>query len=69
MNGHLNENGQWVVDDGDCLYDIAAQESVYNDGSRWKEIAEKNGIDTEYPIVYVGDILDIPNLSSTQGGN
>lgn len=60
----LNNKGQWVVQRGDCLWNIAANRNVYGNGSKWTLIADANGISRSNPIIYVGNVLTIPNISS-----
>lgn len=65
----LNNKGQWVVQRGDCLWNIAANANVYNNGSKWPVIADANGIPRSNPVIYVGNILKIPNISSGGGSS
>ena len=60
----LNNKGQWVVQRGDCLWNIAANRNVYGNGSKWTLIADANGISRSNPIIYAGNVLTIPNISS-----
>ena len=64
----LNNKGQWVVRKGDCLWNIAANKNVYGNGSKWPVIADANGIPRSNPVIYVGNVLKIPNISSSSGG-
>lgn len=48
---------------GDCLWNIAA--SKLGNGSRWTEIANLNNIPTSNPIIYVGQVLELPSGGGT----
>lgn len=46
----------YTIQKGDCLWIISKK--IYGDGSRWKEIAEKNGIDNN-TVLQKGDTIKI----------
>ena len=43
------EGDKWRVKRGDCLWNIAA--AVYNNGRRWGEIADANGISRKSGLI------------------
>ncbi len=56
--------GRYTVKSGDYLYKIAADEYVYDDGSKWPLIYEANNdIITDPNVVRVGWILFIPGVN------
>lgn len=57
------ENGKWRVVKGDCLWNIA--KSVYNDPYRWRDIANANGISQTNALIYPGNLLTLPGVSSS----
>ncbi len=57
------ENGKWRVVKGDCLWNIA--KSVYNDPYRWRDIASANGISQSTALIYPGNLLTLPGVSSS----
>ena len=59
------ENGKWRVVAGDCLWNIA--KSVYNDPYKWKDIANANGIPQSSGLIYPGQLLTLPNITSGGG--
>lgn len=56
------ENGKWRVSKGDCLWNIA--KTVYNDPYRWRDIANANGISQKTALIYPGNLLTLPGVSS-----
>ena len=56
------ENGKWRVVKGDCLWNIA--KSVYNNPYKWPEIADANGIARSVGLIYPGQLLTLPGISS-----
>ena len=58
-------NGKWKVVKGDCLWNIA--KTVYKNAYRWTEIAKANGISQSRPIIYPGQLLTIPGITSGSG--
>lgn len=56
------ENGKWRVVRGDCLWNIA--KSVYNNPYKWTEIANANGISQKTALIYPGQLLTLPGISS-----
>lgn len=59
------ENGKWRVVKGDCLWNIA--KTVYNDPYKWKNIANANGIPQSSGLIYPGQLLTLPNITSGGG--
>lgn len=59
------ENGKWRVVRGDCLWNIAR--SVYNNPYRWHDIANANGISQRTALIYPGQLLTLPNITSGGG--
>ena len=55
----------YTVKTGDCLWTISVK--FYGTGTRWKEIADANGIPYDNPIIHAGDVLKIP-LDGGSGG-
>lgn len=62
--GHY-DGDKWVVAKGECLYKIAAYKEVYNNGNRWTEIADANGISRKKTTIYPNQKLKIPGRSSS----
>ena len=60
--GH-QEGNIWVVAKGDCLWNIA--EKVYGNGRKWTQIADANGIKRSSGLIYVGNRLKLPGISSS----
>lgn len=56
-------NGKWKVVKGDCLWNIA--KSVYKNAYKWKDIANANGIKQSNPVIYPGQLLKLPGVTST----
>ena len=57
---------KWLVQRGDCLWNIAKR--VYGNALRWPEIAAANGRKTTgNPIIYDGEYLVIPGITSGSG--
>ena len=56
------EGDKWRVVKGDCLWNIA--KSVYNNPYRWTEIADANGISRSRALIYPGQLLTLPGISS-----
>ena len=56
------ENGKWRVVKGDCLWNIA--NSVYKNPYKWTEIANANGISQKTALIYPGQLLTLPGISS-----
>lgn len=63
--GHYDSNGKWIVAKGECLWRIASYSEVYNNGSRWTEIADANGISRKKTTIYPNQKLTIPGKSSS----
>lgn len=57
------ENGKWRVVYGDCLWNIAS--SVYGNPYRWTEIADANGVSRSTALIYPGQLLTLPGVSSS----
>ena len=53
---------QYTVQVGDNLWDIAQE--FYGDPLQWTHIAELNGISTSNPIITVGQVLELGDVSS-----
>ena len=52
---------KWVVDQGDCLWNIA--KAVYNNPYKWTEIQSANGITNIYAL-YRGQVLVLPGITA-----
>ena len=63
LSGH-QEGNIWVVAKGDTLWSIA--ERVYGNGRKWTQIADANGIKRSSGLIYVGNRLKLPGISSTK---
>lgn len=63
--GHYDGDGKWVVAKGECLWRIASYSEVYNNGNRWIEIADANGISRKKTTIYPNQKLKIPGRSSS----
>ena len=61
------EGDKWRVKRGDCLWNIA--KSVYKNPYKWTAIADANGISRKTHIIYTGQLLILPGITSgTSGG-
>lgn len=61
------EGDKWRVVTGDCLWNIA--QSVYGDPYRWRDIASANGISQTRALIYPGNLLTLPGISSTSSSS
>lgn len=61
------ENGKWRVVKGDCLWNIA--KAVYSNPYKWRDIANANGIPQSSGLIYPGQLLTLPNITSGGGAN
>lgn len=52
--------GEYTVEKGDCLWTIARK--IYGDGSRWRDIADQNGLRNPERIL-PGQILELPDMA------
>lgn len=59
----LDSENTYIVEKGDSLWSIA--EKKYNDGFRWREIAEANDL-AENTVISTGQELIIPNEEETE---
>ena len=61
------EGDKWRVKKGDCLWNIA--KSVYGNPYKWTAIADANGISRKTALIYPGNLLILPGITSgTSGG-
>ncbi len=59
--------GTYTVQEGDTLWKIA--EKIYDDGFKWRLLAEANNIPLERPLVEPGTVLKIPEVNNSELGS